>query len=140
MKDTEKKDKYKVYGELINTYGYGLEEGCKSFKAVNYYNGEEITIPLDPTLTPQENSKKYFDRYGKLKRTQEALEVQIADTTSEIEHLESISNALDIAAEESDLSQIKEELMEYGYVKRHYGNKKGAKMQVKSKPFHYVSK
>ena len=46
---------------------------------------------------------------------------------------------LDIAAEESDLSQIKEELMEYGYVKRHYGNKKGAKMQVKSKPFHYVS-
>ena len=57
MKDTEKKDKYKVYGELINTYGYGLEEGCKSFKAVNYYNGEEITIPLDPTLTPQENSK-----------------------------------------------------------------------------------
>ena len=139
IKDTEKKDKYKVYGELINTYGYGLEEGCKSFKAVNYYNGEEITIPLDPTLTPQENSKKYFDRYGKLKRTQEALEVQIADTTSEIEHLESISNALDIAAEESDLSQIKEELMEYGYVKRHYGNKKGAKMQVKSKPFHYVS-
>ena len=26
MKDTAKKDKYKVYGELINTYGYGLEE------------------------------------------------------------------------------------------------------------------
>ena len=79
MKDTEKKDKYKIYGELINTYGYGLEEGCKSFKALNYYNGEEITIPLDPTLTPQEELKKYFDRYGKLKRTQEALEIQIAD-------------------------------------------------------------
>ena len=123
MKDTEKKDKYKVYGELINTYGYGLEEGCKSFKAVNYYNGEEITIPLDPTLTPQENSKKYFDRYGKLKRTQEALEVQIADTASEIEHLESISNALDIARAESDLSQIKEELTEYGYIKKHYSGK-----------------
>ena len=39
MKDTEKKDKYKIYGELINAYGCGLEEGCKSFKAVNYYNG-----------------------------------------------------------------------------------------------------
>ena len=139
MKDTEKKDKYKIYGELINTYGYGLEEGCKSFKAVNYYNGEEVTIPLDPTLTPQENSKKYFDRYQKLKRTQEALEIQISDTSSEIEHLESISNALDIATEESDLSQIKEELTEYGYIKRHYGNKKGAKMQTKAKPFHYVS-
>lgn len=139
MKDTAKKDKYKVYGELINTYGYGLEEGCKSFKALNYYTNEEITIPLDPTLTPQENSKKYFDRYGKLKRTEEALNEQLADTESEIEHLESISNALDIARAESDLSQIKEELTEYGYIKKHYSGKKGAKAQTKSKPFHYIS-
>lgn len=139
MKDTAKKDKYKVYGELINTYGYGLEEGCKSFKALNYYTNEEITIPLDPTLTPQENSKKYFDRYGKLKRTEEALNEQLTDTESEIEHLESISNALDIARAESDLSQIKEELTEYGYIKKHYSGKKGAKAQTKSKPFHYIS-
>ncbi len=139
MKDTDKKDKYKIYGELINTYGYGLEEGCKSFQALNYYTNEEITIPLDPTLTPAENSKKYFERYGKLKRTEEALTEQIADTQSEIEHLESISNALDIAVAESDLSQIKEELTEYGYIKKHYSGKKGQKMQAKSKPFHYIS-
>ena len=139
MKDTAKKDKYKVYGELINTYGYGLEEGCKSFKALNYYTNEEITIPLDPTMTPAENSKKYFDKYGKLKRTEEALTEQIADTRSEIEHLESVSNALDIALAESDLAQIKEELMEYGYIKKHYDRKKGQKMQAKSKPFHYVT-
>ena len=139
MKDTAKKDKYKVYGELINTYGYGLEDGCKSFKALNYYTNEEITIPLDPTMTPAENSKKYFDKYGKLKRTEEALTEQIADTRSEIEHLESVSNALDIALAESDLAQIKEELMEYGYIKKHYDRKKGQKMQNKSKPFHYVT-
>ena len=139
MKDTAKKDKYKVYGELINTYGYGLEDGCKSFKALNYYTNEEITIPLDPTITPAENSKKYFDKYGKLKRTEEALTEQIADTRSEIEHLESVSNALDIALAESDLAQIKEELMEYGYIKKHYDRKKGQKAQSKSKPFHYVT-
>ena len=139
LRDTENRDKYKVYGELIHTYGYNLEEGAKELEALNYYTNEMIKIPLDPQKTPQENAKKYFDRYGKLKRTEEALTEQLADTESEIEHLESISNALDIATEESDLSQIKEELMEYGYVKRHYGNKKGAKMQVKSKPFHYVS-
>lgn len=139
MKDTAKKEKYKVYGELINTYGYGLEEGCKSFQALNYYTNEEITIPLDPTLTPAENSKKYFEKYGKLKRTEEALTEQIADTQSEIEHLESISNALDIALAESDLAQIKEELTEYGYIKKHYSGKKGAKAQMKSKPFHYIS-
>ena len=139
MNDTAKKDKFKVYGELINTYGYGLEEGCKSFKALNYYTNEEITIPLDPTLTPAQNSKKYFDKYGKLKRTEEAVTEQITDTESEISHLESISNALDIARSESDLSQIKEELTEYGYIKRHYTNKKGQKAQPKSKPLHYIS-
>lgn len=139
MKDTAKKEKYKVYGELINTYGYGLEDGCKSFKALNYYTNEEITIPLDPTMTPAENSKKYFDKYGKLKRTEEALTEQIADTRSEIDHLESVSNALDIALAESDLAQIKEELMEYGYIKKHYDRRKGQKAQSKSKPFHYVT-
>lgn len=139
LNDTAKKDKFKVYGELINTYGYGLEEGCRSFKALNYYTNEEITIPLDPTLTPAQNSKKYFDKYGKLKRTEEAVTEQITDTESEISHLESISNALDIARSESDLSQIKEELTEYGYIKRHYTNKKGQKAQPKSKPLHYIS-
>ena len=139
LNDTAKKDKFKVYGELINTYGYGLEEGCRSFKALNYYTNEEITIPLDPTLTPAQNSKKYFDKYGKLKRTEEAVTEQITDTEGEISHLESISNALDIARSESDLSQIKEELTEYGYIKRHYTNKKGQKAQPKSKPLHYIS-
>lgn len=139
LNDTAKKDKFKVYGELINTYGYGLEEGCRSFKALNYYTNEEITIPLDPTLTPAQNSKKYFDKYGKLKRTEEAVTEQLADTESEISHLESISNALDIARSESDLSQIKEELTEYGYIKRHYTNKKGQKAQPKSRPLHYIS-
>ena len=139
LKDTEKRDKYKVYGELIHTYGYGLEEGAKKLEALNYYTNEEITIPLDPTLTPAQNSKKYFDKYGKLKRTEEAVTEQITDTESEISHLESISNALDIARSESDLSQIKEELTEYGYIKRHYTNKKGQKAQPKSKPLHYIS-
>ena len=138
MKDTQKMDKYKVYGELINTYGYNLEEGCKSFKALNYYTNEEITIPLDPTMSPQENAKKYFDRYNKLKRTAQALEEQLKDTQEEIQHLESISTALDIALQENDLSQIKDELIEYGYIKKHSsGNKK--KAMAKSKPLHYIS-
>lgn len=137
MKDTEKMEKYKVYGELINTYGYNLESGCKSFKALNYYTNEEITIPLDPTMTPQENAKKYFDKYNKLKRTAQALEEQLQDTETEILHLESISTALDIATLESDLAQIKEELQEYGYIKKHYTGKK--KALAKPKPLHYLS-
>ena len=136
LKDTGKKDKYRVYGELINTYGYNLEPGIRSFEADNYYTGEKITIPLDPDLTPSENAKRYFDRYAKLKRTEEALTQQTAETKSEIEHLESIAASLDIALMESDLTEIKEELAEAGYIRKRSGNKK---KELKSKPFHYVN-
>ncbi len=136
LKDTEKREKYKVYGELINTYGYGLEEGAKNLTALNYYTNENITIPLDTQLTPQENAQKYFDRYNKLKRTYEALTELIKETQEEIEHLESISTSLDIAVSEEDLTQIKEELTQFGYIKKKHI---GKKVKIKSKPFHYLS-
>ena len=136
MQDTEKKDKYKIYGELLNTYGYGVEPGAKSMEALNYYTNEMITIPLDPQLTATENAKKYFDKYGKLKRTYEALSKLTLEVKEEIDHLESIQNALDIALLEEDLTQIKEELIESGYIHRKGGNKK---VKITSKPFHYIS-
>ncbi len=137
LKDTEKRDKYKVYGELLNTYGYELAGGEKQLTCQNYYTGQEITIPLDPQLTARENSQKFFDKYNKLKRTFEALTDLTLETKKEIDHLESISTALDIALDEEDLVQIKEELTEYGYIKRHYG--KGKKPRITSRPFHYLS-
>lgn len=136
IKDTEKRDTYRIYGELLNTYGYGVEPGSKSMEALNYYTNEMVTIPLDPDLTPQENAKKYFDKYGKLKRTYEALTELTKQVKDEIEHLESISTALDIALQEEDLVQIKEELTENGYIRRKGGSKKE---KVTSKPFHYIS-
>lgn len=137
LKDTEKRDKYKVYGELLNTYGYELAGGEKELKCLNYYTNEEIRIPLDPQLTARENSQKNFDKYNKLKRTFEALTDLTEETRREIEHLESISAAMDIALKEEDLVQIKEELMEYGYIKkRSMGSKKP---KITSKPFHYLS-
>ena len=136
MKDTEKRDTYRVYGELLNTYGYSAEPGAKSLQALNYYTNETVTIPLDPTLSAKENAQKYFDRYGKMKRTYEALSQLTVEVREEIQHLESVSTALDIALYEEDLAQIKEELTESGYIHRKGGNKK---QKITSKPFHYIS-
>ena len=138
IKDTEKREKFRIYGELLNTYGYGIQEGEKSFRCLNYYNNTEITIPLDPTLSAQENAVRYFDKYNKQKRTFEATSRQLEQTEAEIEHLESISTFLDIARKEEDLAQIKEELTEYGYIKRHFSGGKKQKKAV-SRPFHYLS-
>ena len=136
LHDTKKRDKYKVYGELIHTYGYDLEDNAKKLEALNYYTNEMVSIPLDPQLTPQENAQKYFDKYNKLKRTYEALTELTEETKEEILHLESISTSLDIAISEDDLTQIKEELVQFGYVKKKHSNKK---TKTKSKPFHYLS-
>lgn len=139
LKDTEKREKYKIYGEMLNTYGYGLEEGSKSLTCLNYYTNQEITIPLDPQLPPQENAKKYFERYGKLKRTFEALSSLTEETHAEMEHLDSVSTALDLAQTEGDLAQIKEELIQAGYMKRHTGGKSTKKQKLTSQPLHYIS-
>ena len=136
LKDTEKRDKYKVYGELINTYGYSVPEGAKSFEALNYYTNETITIPLDETISVKDNAKRYFDKYSKLKRTAENLTTIIEEVTAEIEHLRSILNSLDIAEYEEDLTQIKEELIQSGYIRF---KSDGKKVKITSKPFHYVS-
>ncbi|MDE5587831.1 MAG: NFACT family protein [Acetatifactor sp.] len=136
IQDTEKRDTYRIYGELLNTYGYGAQPGAKSLEALNYYTNENITIPLDPTLSATENAKKYFDKYNKLKRTFEALSQLTQEVKSEIDHLESISNSLDIALREEDLAEIKEELTESGYIRRKSGSKK---QKAASRPFHYIS-
>lgn len=147
LKDTDKRDKYKVYGELITAYGYGLEPGAKVINTINYYNNEGISIPLDPMKTPMENAKIYFEKYSKLKRTYEALTSLIEETSGELAHLESIRTALDIATDENDLAELKRELMEFGYIKRKFTDKSGRsdkksnmkKSSAKSKPLHYIS-
>lgn len=137
LEDTNKRDKYRIYGELLQTYGYNLDPEAKFLECINYYDNQPIKIPLDTDLTPQENAQKYFDKYGKLKRTYEALNELIVETKSDIEHLDSILTAMDIASSEADLSMIKEELVESGYIKRKSGSKKST---AKSKPYHYQTK
>ena len=137
MKDTEKKDKFKVYGEVLSAFGYSIEPGSKFYEGEDFYTGESIKIPLDPTLSPIDNAKKYFDKYAKLKRTQDALSDILIETKQSLEYLESTLVSIDIATTEDDLKAINAELSQTGYIKKKYqGNKKE---KIKSKPLHYVS-
>lgn len=137
LKDTEKRDKYRVWGELLNTYGYNVKPGEKSITVNNYYTGEDETIPLDDTVTPQQNATKYFDKYNKLKRTFEALTTLTEETGRETEHLESVLASIDMAQNEDDLNQIREELYDGGLIRRKSREKK---VKLKSTPLHFVTK
>ena len=137
--DCEGKDKYKVYGDLLNTYGYSLQGGENSFSCENYYDDNHIiAIPLDSHKTASENAKKYYDRYAKLRRTEHALNDEIVKTENDIEHLSGILQSIDTSASESDLAQIRQELIDFGYIKRTNRNNLASK-PVKSQPLHIVS-
>ena len=134
LKDTGKMEKYRLWGEMLHTYGYTVPAGARSVTVTNYYNNEELTIPLDDTLSAQENAKQYFDRYAKLKRTAQALKDQVAQTRSDLEQLMQIKTFLEMALDEADLIQVKEELADAGYIRRH---STGKKVKIVSRPYHY---
>ncbi len=136
-KDTEKRDRYRLYGELLQAFGYGHEGGEKQITVTNYYDNTELAVPLDPELSALENAKKYFERYQKLKRTHEALSTLLVETENDLRHLESIRDAIERSVTEDDFAQIRAELSDYGYVKKHSAAAK--KKKSAAKPLHFVS-
>ncbi len=138
LKDTEKREKYRIYGELLQTYGYEAKPGDKNITVLNYYNNEEITIPLDETLTPVENANRYFNKYNKLKRTYEASLKLVKESKETLDHLLSLQNSVEMAESEADLAEIKEEMILSGFVKAKPSKKQGGKVE-KSKPLHFLS-
>lgn len=137
LQDADKKDIYRVYGDLLNTYGYSLKGGESSFTTENFYDdNKEITIPLDKNKSAKENAKKYYDKYAKLSRTTKALSEEILKTKNDMEHLQSIQTALEVSSDDESLSQIRQELVDFGYIKKHSSAKK---QKITSHPYHYIS-
>ena len=138
LKDTEKKDKYQLYGELLNIYGYDAKPGDKEIKVVDYHTEKEITIPLDDTLSALQNAKKYYDRYAKLKRTYEALSVLTKETEEELDYLKGVLNSIELAENEDDLNGIRQELYSSGFMRKKTLGK-GKSKPVKSEPLKFLS-
>ena len=138
IKDAEKMDKYRVYAELINTYGYDVKDGSEYFDTVNFYDNKEIRVPLDPAYSVHENANRYFARYEKLKRTKAAAMEQAEESRQALLHLKSIEASFETANSEDDLIMIAQELRNTGYIRK-TPSKKDRKVRSVSKPMHFVS-
>ena len=138
MEDTKDREDDRIRGELITANVYQLKKGMNQCSLVNYYEEDMPTmeIRLDVNLTPAQNAQKYFARYNKQKRTEEALTVQIALTREEVQYLESILTAMEMADCEKDLEDIRAELYETGYIKK---ARKARKNLSVSKPIPFVT-
>lgn len=141
LKDCEKMDKFRQYGELILANAYLAKDGADFLMAMDYETEKEIKIPLDSTLSIMENSQKQFEKYKRLKRTLEAVTTQLEDAKQELAHLETVKTSLELAETVEDLVEIREELISFGYLKKKAPlTKKGKKeKEVKSKPLHFLS-
>ncbi len=126
LSETEKKDTFKQYGELITANLYRIEKGADSVRVENYYEEDmpTVTIPLDSTLSPAANAQRYFKKYNKAKTAALVLSEQLELTRQELSYLETVAEALDRAKTGADLAQIGEELAQEGYLRRQNSNGK----------------
>lgn len=126
LSDTEQRETWRQYGELITANIYQIEKGMESIRVQNYFDEAlpMVVIPLDSTKTPAVNAQRYYKKYNKAKTAYAELSKQIELTEAELSYLETVEEALMRAETASDLSQIADELAGQGYLRRHEQKRK----------------
>ena len=122
---TQKRDEFRLRGDLITANLYRMKSGEKVLHAENYYEDgcPTIDIPLDPLLSPQQNAAKNYKQYNKLKTAEFHLREQIEKAENERAYLESVLQELAQAETEQEFNEIRRELQETNYLKKSSGKK-----------------
>lgn len=124
LKRCEDKETLRLYGELILANLYRLTKGVTFYEVENYYDDcKVIKIPCNPALSPTENQKKYYKDYRKAQTAEKMLAKLIDDGENEIIYLESVLDELSRADTDSEISAIRLELQNGGYIKNLKGKK-----------------
>lgn len=115
-KDREEK---KIFAELINANLYRLSKGCDFYELENYYEDyKTVKIPVKPEFTPTENAQRYYKEYRKLRTAEEMLTKLIAEGREELSYLRTVLDELSRAETEREISEIRQELSDAGFVKQ----------------------
>lgn len=140
LSDAEKMDTYRQYADLITANIYRIQEGHKSVELENYFdeNMSMVKITLDPSLSPSQNAQKYYKKYNKSKTALKEAQKQLEQSAQELEYIESTLAMVETADRLEDISVIRRELAEQGYIKRSTNAQKKQKAE-QSKPMHFVS-
>lgn len=139
LSDSENKEQYKIYGDLLMANLYGIENGQAKAEVQNYYEADApmVKIPLDRQLTPSQNAQRYYKKYNKAKTAEVEAAKQIANAKNDLEYLESTLTAVETADTEADLNAIRAELIAEGYLNKKPSVKR--QKQSAAKPMHFVS-
>lgn len=137
------REKLRQWGDIITTNFYQMERGQSILRAQNYYLEEspEVEISLDPLLTPQQNAARYYRNYTRAKKAEEMLTIQLEKNRRELDYLDSVLQMVTLSEGDRDLEEIRQELMDSGYLKQHKKRMtaKGKQKVVRSKPMEFRS-
>ncbi|MDD4849537.1 MAG: NFACT RNA binding domain-containing protein [Gemmiger sp.] len=117
LAQSHKSDTLRLYGELLQANLWAAQKGDRKVTVQNYYTGQDVTIPLDPRLGPNENAQKYFKDYKKRQTAAVMLEKLLAEGAGEIEYLATVLYEVESAPGEQALGEIRAELKSQGYLK-----------------------
>lgn len=133
LEDAKKADQFQLYGELLTANIFIAKKGMKEITVVNYYDedGASVTIPIDPRKTPSENAQKYFTKYQKAKKSVNIVIEQIEIARAEAAYFDGLLQQVE-AASPRDIEEIREELVEGGYIRAR--QKKQNKNKQNTKP------
>lgn len=126
-------EKYRVLGELLTAYMHQMKRGDTSIELVNFYDEDQakVTIELDPQLSPSDNAQRYFRRYTKHKNSLSIVAEQMEIARTEIQYFEALLQQVDNASL-GDIGEIRDELVEQGYMKER--GRRGPKKKKALKP------
>lgn len=128
LEDCKDKETYRLFGDLINANQYRLEKGAPFYDLENYYDDNKIIrIPADVTLTPAQNAQKYYKEYRKKQVAETKLSQFIDDANAEAQYFETVLDALSRAETDSEITEIKSELSQQGYIKKSSDKRKNQK-------------
>jgi predicted ribosome quality control (RQC) complex YloA/Tae2 family protein len=115
LQDEAALDHLRQSGELLLAYQYSLASGQTLLRAQYEVDGPELEIALDPSLTPLENAKRYFERYDKAKRAREGVPELVAATEQELAYLGQLEIDLALAANWPEIGEVQDALQKNGY-------------------------
>lgn len=126
LKKCADREQLRIKGDLLQANLYRIERGATSVTVENFYdeNNATVTIRLDPTVSPAMNAQRCYKEYNKAKTREVMLTEQIQKATEELAYLESVQEMLSRCESEAELSAIREELRELGYIKTQKGASK----------------
>ena len=119
LEKCDDKETLRIYAELINSNLYRLEKGAAFYDIENYYdNNNVVRIKVNPALSPVQNSQKYYKEYKKSVTAEKMLADLIESGEQELLYIDSVLDELSRADSEAEISEIRQELIAGGYIRR----------------------